>query len=147
MASTPHPRYLLDTNILVHYVRGKELGEHIEATYELKSTATAPLISAVTAGEVRSLALQFGWGSDKRRKLEALLGHFVVVQLDLPGLYDAYADIDQYSRKAGTPMGKNDIWIAATAKVSGARLITTDRDFDHLDQVHLFRDLIPEHMS
>jgi len=32
-------------------------------------------------------------------------------------------------------MGKNDIWIAATAYILEAELITTDRDFLHLDQV------------
>lgn len=29
-------------------------------------------------------------------------------------------------------MGKNDVWIAATTKVAGATLLTTDNDFDHL---------------
>ena len=29
-------------------------------------------------------------------------------------------------------MGKNDVWIAATAHVNGAILLTTDNDFDHL---------------
>jgi len=33
-------------------------------------------------------------------------------------------------------MGKNDIWIAATTKsIEGAELITTDRDFEHLNGV------------
>lgn len=30
-------------------------------------------------------------------------------------------------------MGKNDVWIAATASVLDATLITIDTDFDHLD--------------
>ncbi len=30
-------------------------------------------------------------------------------------------------------MGKNDIWIAATASVLDATLLTTDKDFNHLD--------------
>jgi len=30
-------------------------------------------------------------------------------------------------------MGKNDLWIAATASVTGAGLMTIDGDFDHLD--------------
>jgi len=29
-------------------------------------------------------------------------------------------------------MGKNDLWIAATASAFDIRLITTDKDFDHL---------------
>jgi tRNA(fMet)-specific endonuclease VapC len=32
-------------------------------------------------------------------------------------------------------MGKNDLWIAATASVLKAILLTTDHDFDHLDKV------------
>jgi predicted nucleic acid-binding protein len=36
-------------------------------------------------------------------------------------------------------MGKNDLWIAATACVTHLPLITTDRDFDHLDATHLSR--------
>ena len=30
-------------------------------------------------------------------------------------------------------MGKNDLWIAATAYAMNAQLLTTDGDFDHLD--------------
>ena len=29
-------------------------------------------------------------------------------------------------------MGKNDLWIAAIAHVTGATLVTTDKDFDQL---------------
>ena len=34
-------------------------------------------------------------------------------------------------------MGKNDIWIAATASVLDATLLTTDKDFDHLNNEFL----------
>ncbi len=34
-------------------------------------------------------------------------------------------------------MGKNDLWIAATAHILGAKLLTTDGDFNHLDGVFL----------
>lgn len=36
-------------------------------------------------------------------------------------------------------MGQNDMWIAATAKATGATLLTTDRDFDHLQGEHIRR--------
>ncbi|MBK9016619.1 MAG: PIN domain-containing protein [Saprospiraceae bacterium] len=32
-------------------------------------------------------------------------------------------------------MGKNDLWIAATAHATQATLLTTDMDFNHLDGV------------
>ena len=34
-------------------------------------------------------------------------------------------------------MGKNDLWIAATASVYNLRLLTTDNDFGHLDSQFL----------
>lgn len=43
--------------------------------------------------------------------------------------------MDHYSEKEARPaiqMGKNDVWIAATAAATGAWLVTADGDFDHL---------------
>ncbi|MCB9041874.1 MAG: PIN domain-containing protein [Lewinellaceae bacterium] len=34
-------------------------------------------------------------------------------------------------------MGKNDIWTAATASIYGLKLITTDKDFDHLKEEYI----------
>jgi len=34
-------------------------------------------------------------------------------------------------------MSKNDLWIAATASVLNATLITTDKDFSHLENIFL----------
>ena len=61
-------------------------------------------------------------------------------------LTDTYAQIDAYSQhrnrlfadytfKTARNMGKNDLWIAATAALLGLRLVTTDGDFDHLHEV------------
>jgi tRNA(fMet)-specific endonuclease VapC len=33
-------------------------------------------------------------------------------------------------------MGKNDLWIAATASVLGLTLLTSDKDFHHLDGIY-----------
>ena len=34
-------------------------------------------------------------------------------------------------------MGKNDLWIAATAALLGLKLVTTDADFNHLHQIFI----------
>jgi len=34
-------------------------------------------------------------------------------------------------------MGKNDLWITATAHVTNATLLTMDKDFQHLKDVYL----------
>lgn len=148
MATRP---YLLDTNILVALIRGGALGRFIDATYQLRHQPNKPLISAVTKGEVRSLARQFKWGAAKRQTLIQLLQNEVVsLDIDHPAIMDAYEEIDWFSLSHSVgayQMGKNDLWIAATAKASGAVLLTTDTDFNHLDPAHLTRVCIPVNSS
>ena len=74
--------------------------------------------------------------------MESLLNYLTIVPLPYQNIVSAYAEIDDYSKRQGVPMGKNDVWIAATAHVTGARLLTTDRDFDHLRSAFLQRDWI-----
>ena len=130
---------ILDTNILVHYVRGDVLQQQIEATHQLYLAEEVPFISYVTVAELRSLAIQFGWGVTKRVQLNYLLATFRHIPIEEPRILEAYADIDAYSVAQGFEMGKNDVWIAATAHVTGAILLTTDKDFDHLDGKFLQR--------
>ena len=54
--------YMLDTNILVHLVRGDAIGKSIQEKYSPATLIPCPLISIVTEGELRSLAYQFRWG-------------------------------------------------------------------------------------
>lgn len=141
------PLYLLDTNILVAYIRAGPLGQYIDATYSLRHQPNKPLISAVTKGEIRSLARQFGWGPAKRQALADLLqNELVSIEIDQPAIMDAYEEIDHYSLThpvGAYNMGKNDLWIAATAKATGAVLLTTDLDFDHLNPTHIRHICIP----
>lgn len=39
-------------------------------------------------------------------------------------------------------MGKNDLWIAATASILGAKLLTTDNDFEHLNGKYLEIEIV-----
>lgn len=39
-------------------------------------------------------------------------------------------------------MGKNDLWLAATAHATGATLMTTDKDFDSISPIFIERILI-----
>ena len=134
------PERILDTNILLAYVRGKELYAKIEAQFALRTSSLPPIISVVSEGELRALALQFDWGAARRQEMERYLAYFTIVPLPFSDVVKTYAEIDDYSRRNGVAMGKNDIWIAATASVTGARLLTTDKDFDHLGGVFLERD-------
>jgi tRNA(fMet)-specific endonuclease VapC len=128
---TPPP-YLLDTNILVHLTRDDPAGKQIKALFDPLMQRITPALCVVTEGEIRSLAYQFGWGDEKRARMAFLLSYFRRLPIDTPDVLETYAVLDAYSKQNGFTMGKNDLWIAAAAHVSGFTLLTTDTDFDHL---------------
>ena len=131
--------YLLDTNVLVALIRADPLGEAIDRRFALRSSLNRSMICLVTVGEMLSLARQFGWGQAKRDELQALLDEVVWIDINHPDILDAYGEIDHASRAQGRRMGKNDVWIAATARVAKTTLLTTDLDFDHLHNSHIDR--------
>lgn len=142
---------VLDTCIVMHIMRNDSKGQ--EATRYLDDRADNPVIviSAVTKGELLSLTIQRQWGQDKRRFIQDFLRSVTIVDINHTDndLMNAYAAMDAYSKgkgsdpdgnsKAGSSvtMGKNDLWIAATARVLNATLLTADGDFDHLADVFL----------
>ncbi|MDX9912516.1 MAG: type II toxin-antitoxin system VapC family toxin [Phycisphaerales bacterium] len=139
-----HPLQLLDTNVLVALIRAGALGQYIDATYQLRQARFKPLISVVSVGEIYSLARQLEWGPKNVAEVAKLLDNLVVEDINVPEILVAYGEIDYASRKIGRRMGKNDVWIAATARVSGATLLTSDHDFDHLSATHaLYKPDVP----
>ena len=124
--------YLLDTNILIELIRGNPLGQHIDAHFGLRAALNRSMICVVTVGEMHSLVRQFAWGQAKIDALEEMLAELVWLDINNPQVLHAYGEIDHASIAAGRKMGKNDVWIAATARVTRATLLTTDPDFDHL---------------
>jgi len=125
--------YLLDTNILVHSVRDNDFGRRLKERYDLLMTELRPYVCVVSDGELRSLAEQWAWNEARKTQAEFFLGYFVRVGIGTPDVLNAYARLDADSRKVGVRMGKNDLWIAAAAQVTGTTLLTTDADFDHLN--------------
>jgi tRNA(fMet)-specific endonuclease VapC len=97
------------------------------------------LYSVVTEGEISSLAIQLTWGSFKTSQMGMLLGYFTRTDISDPVILQDYATIDAYCKTKGFTLGKNDLWIAATASAMGATLLTTDKDFDPLDGLFLNR--------
>jgi tRNA(fMet)-specific endonuclease VapC len=133
---------LLDTNILLAYVRLNRIYAAVESQYTLLTTTPAPLISIVSEGELRALAAEFNWGTTKRLVMEELLARFTIVPLPFADVLDRYVQVSEHCRRGGRVVGKNDLWIAATAMATGATLLTTDKDFDPLHPTLLARDWI-----
>ena len=136
--------YLLDTNILVALVRAGRLGEYVENKYRLLSQSFKPLISAISVGEILKLTKRFGWGDAKIATLQTLLDSLVKIGINRPQILEAYAEIAYSCEKSGNIKPHNDYWIAATAKASGATLLTTDKHFDDLHKEFIDRIWIDE---
>ena len=88
-----------------------------------------------------------GWGNPKIDKLNRLLDKLYIIDINNSDhqLIKAYYTIDSFSQgklaekplnNSAKNMGKNDLWIAATAYVTNSKLITTDKDFNHLNNVY-----------
>ncbi len=139
--------FVLDTNILLHLVRGKQMASIIN-NYLQDLEEIQLVISVVSLAEAESVVKQVGnWGSEKIKKLNQLFQQLTIVDIEAGNNYllESYVNIDAFSQgKTSAPngrmlnnssrnMGKNDLWIAATAYALDADLLTTDRDFDHLN--------------
>src|ERR1019366_4150966 len=92
------PPYLLDTSILLHLIRGKDLGRYINITFDLANAVHRPLVSIVTHGEIWALADRHEWGTDKRAALTKMLDSLVTITLDDQAILDAYVYMDRACR-------------------------------------------------
>ncbi len=139
----PRPNgYLLDTNVVVALVRNNDLGKYLDRTYRLTAGIHSFYVSVVLLGEVRALAQKFGWGPARQASLASLLTLFTPLDISYEDVLQAYADIDAYSEAHGRTMGKNDLWMAATARAFDLTLLTTDTDFDHLQPAWMDREWV-----
>ena len=138
--------YLLDTNIIIHLVRNDLTWLRIDSQYDLFSEKNKSAISVVSIGELQSFAMQRKWGSQKKTELLNLFNNLLVIDINSEKVLQRYAEIDSYSQNrlsnkpmptSARKMGKNDIWIAATASALQIPLLSTDADFQHLDTVYL----------
>ena len=123
--------YLLDTNILLHWLRNSPQSETIEQRYRLFDSRFRPLICDVSLGEMRSFARGRKWGRDKLERLRNLEKELTAVDISDPRVLDAYADLSTLAKQNGWSIfkAKNDLWIAAAAVVTQSHLLTMDRDF------------------
>ena len=133
---------LFDTNIILAIVRAID-GPGI---ISFINPENLPIyVSVVSEGEIKSIALQNNWGSKRRDLLDTFLDQVNIVDVTNFNV-NIYTEIDAYSQAAnpafstypfGTSrnMGKNDLWIASLAALLGLRLVTTDSEFDHLNNV------------
>jgi len=121
-------RFLLDTNILSDLIRNPagRVYEHIRRVGE-RAICTSLIVSA---------ELRFGARKRNSRRLssqlESVLNEIDVLPLESPCDYH-YADLRLALEREGTPIGGNDMLIAAQARTLDLVLVTHNRrEFDRV---------------
>lgn len=138
---------IIDTCVFIHIVRETSTGKNcLTAIHNFDEEANI-IVSVVTKAELQSFIAQNNWGKPKIDKLNKILNEITYIDIaNADGLLlNAYTQLDAYSKRKASDkkgdllsgsarkMGKNDLWIAATACALDIPLLTTDGDFDHLN--------------
>ncbi|MSP01278.1 MAG: type II toxin-antitoxin system VapC family toxin [Acetobacteraceae bacterium] len=112
-------RYLLDTNILSDLIRNPQgrVADRIRAVGE-----SLVCTSIIVAAELRFGAMKRG-SARLTAQLEAVLGAIDILPFEAPA--DAvYGEVRTRLERAGTPIGGNDLLIAAHAIALGCAIVT-----------------------
>lgn len=106
---------------------GGPIARRIAAVGE-DAIATSPVV----AGELRFGALRTG-NAALRERVDELLERLPVLPLD-DAVADAYARVRFALERVGTPIGPNDLWIAAHAFAIGRVVVTGNvREYQRVD--------------
>lgn len=118
-------RYLLDTNILIAALKGDSSVRRRLETLPLP----ALLLSTIVLGELEFGAEKSTWAARNSQRLAELTQRLPLIGVDASTARQ-YARIRNQLERLGTPIGANDLWIAAQALAAGATLVTNnEREF------------------
>lgn len=111
--------YLLDTNIFIAALKA-----HPAVRLQLESLpASAVVLSPIVLGELQTGVEKSAQAERNRARLDEVVAGLAVPPLDA-ATSSHYARIRAGLERQGTPIGGNDLWIAAQALALGAVLVT-----------------------
>jgi len=116
------PRYLLDINVPIYVMSGRYPA--LQSRVDRLAPGRAAT-SAVVCGELHYGIAKSARRGDALQRLAALLE--LVPELPLPpNAAEHYGDIRAELSSRGTPIGANDLWIAAHARAARLTLVTNN---------------------
>lgn len=127
-------KYLLDTNTCIRYLNGtsESIRRRIEGIHPVSLA-----VCAVVKAELFYGAMKSRYPERNLQKQKQFLNRFISYPFD-DEIADEYGKIRSYLEKAGTPIGPNDLMIAATALVQNATLVTHNvREFNRIERLLL----------
>lgn len=126
--------YLLDTNICIYWLntRHPRIVERLDAV-----PAGAVGMSVVTWGELQFGAAKSRQAAVAQRNLDALAEAVPPLALSIEAA-KYYGELRAALERKGTPIGANDLWIAAQALTEGCTLITNNtREFKRVPKLKI----------
>jgi tRNA(fMet)-specific endonuclease VapC len=132
MTSVPVSRFMLDTNMVSHFIKGsKSVRDKVISVPMSELT-----ISAITEGE-----LLFGLAKNPDAKQLSMIVHEFLIRVDvLPwdsAVADCYGILRADLQRKGRVLGNLDMLIAAHALSLDIVLITNDRAFSQVDDLKI----------
>ena len=121
--------YLLDTNIVLHATReNSPVSAAVDTQFQLRTSPFRPTICEVTVAELWAFAQS--WGERRKDRLMQTIGELLVVPISDSRIHHRWAELYSFTRSKGMAIQNdhNDIWIAASAHVTGLKLLSTDRN-------------------
>ena len=125
---------MLDTNICIYIIKKKPISV-------LQKFESLPLgsvaMSLVTYGELEFGALRSNNSKQALDILDEIAAYIPVLPMPIDASKE-YADIRAKLSAKGTPIGNNDLWIAAHARALGHTLVSNNvREFERVDNLKL----------
>ena len=126
--------YLLDTNLCIYIARHRPP----EVLARFNELAVGQVgMSVVTYGELYHGAMKSQQREIALQKL-AQLTDFIPVLAMAESVGEHYGNIRSHLERAGTPIGNNDLWIAAHTLDLGITLVTNNtREFERVPHLRL----------
>lgn len=121
--------YLLDTDVFSLMVKGRDAAINTRLQTLTKGEA---MVSVITAGEFFYGVAHAPVSALRDQRAQRLLDFFGLLPLDAE-VAARYGTVRAELRRAGTPIGPNDLWLAAQALTHGLTMVTRNtREFQRV---------------
>ena len=128
--------YLLDSNICIHYIRNRAIAQVIKAKF-LQHTTDTIQIPAIVVAELLHGAYHSKRVEENLMQTLDFLADFEILSFGAEEA-DAYGRIRASLERKGQVISDNDMFIAATALIRNAILVTNNtREFSRIDGLKL----------
>ena len=127
-------KYYLDSNICIFYLRGRNIDLRNKINSLEKSIIKIP---AIVKGELLTGAMKSARRDKNIDDVRGFLRDFEIIPFDSEAAW-TYGEIKSTLELKGTPIGYNDMIIAATALAKKGVLVTNNiREFSRIDGLML----------